>query len=92
MEELKPVVSDDGSSEESSSDFDDSEDNEDEEERKGTEKPKESSPKLKEPLPDKPVDANSEIVPNKELTDEEIAQLILEEEELLPGGEQGVLG
>lgn len=38
----------------------------------------------------KPVDANSEIVPNKNLTDDEIAQLILEEEELL--SDQGLLG
>ncbi|XP_076685571.1 uncharacterized protein LOC143377773 isoform X3 [Andrena cerasifolii] len=43
-----------------------------------------------EPLPDKPKDANSEIVPNQNLTDDEIAQLILEEEELL--NDQGVLG
>lgn len=40
----------------------------------------------------KPVDANSEVVPNKNLTDEEIATLILEEEELLDAGDQGVLG
>lgn len=39
---------------------------------------------------EKPVDANSEIVPNKNLTDDEIAQLILEEEELL--SDKGVLG
>lgn len=39
---------------------------------------------------EKPVDANSEIVPNKNLTDDEIAQLILEEEELL--SDQGLLG
>ncbi|XP_076162651.1 uncharacterized protein LOC143144275 isoform X1 [Ptiloglossa arizonensis] len=43
-----------------------------------------------EPLPDKPKDANSEIVPNQNLTDDEIAQLILEEEELL--NDKGVLG
>ncbi|XP_076228875.1 uncharacterized protein LOC116428376 isoform X1 [Nomia melanderi] len=43
-----------------------------------------------EPLPDKPKDENSEIVPNQNLTDDEIAQLILEEEELLD--EKGVLG
>ncbi|XP_050600234.1 uncharacterized protein LOC126928674 isoform X2 [Bombus affinis] len=43
-----------------------------------------------EPLPDKPKDANSEIVPNQNLTDDEIAQLILEEEELLT--DKGVLG
>ncbi|XP_011144383.2 uncharacterized protein LOC105186101 isoform X1 [Harpegnathos saltator] len=39
---------------------------------------------------EKPVDADSEIVPNKNLTDDEIAQLILEEEELL--SDQGLLG
>lgn len=39
---------------------------------------------------EKPVDANSEIVSNKNLTDDEIAQLILEEEELL--SDQGLLG
>lgn len=39
---------------------------------------------------EKPVDANSEIVLNKNLTDDEIAQLILEEEELL--SDKGVLG
>ncbi|KOC70726.1 PDZ and LIM domain protein Zasp, partial [Habropoda laboriosa] len=43
-----------------------------------------------EALPDKPKDANSEIVPNQNLTDDEIAQLILEEEELL--NDKGVLG
>lgn len=43
-----------------------------------------------EPLPEKPKDENSEIVPNQNLTDDEIAQLILEEEELLD--EKGVLG
>ncbi|XP_034186062.1 uncharacterized protein LOC117607015 isoform X4 [Osmia lignaria lignaria] len=43
-----------------------------------------------EPLPEKPQDANSEIVPNQNLTDDEIAQLILEEEELL--NDKGVLG
>ncbi|XP_068994205.1 uncharacterized protein [Neodiprion pinetum] len=43
-----------------------------------------------EALMSKPMDANSEVVTNKNLTDEEIALLILEEEELLP--EQGVLG
>ncbi|XP_054014587.1 uncharacterized protein LOC128895746 isoform X1 [Hylaeus anthracinus] len=43
-----------------------------------------------EPLPDKPKDANSEVVPNQNLTDDEIAQLILEEEELL--NDKGVLG
>ncbi|XP_043509001.1 altered inheritance of mitochondria protein 21-like isoform X2 [Frieseomelitta varia] len=43
-----------------------------------------------EPLPDKPKDANSEIVPNQNLTDDEIAQLILEEEELL--SDKGLLG
>lgn len=39
---------------------------------------------------EKPVDTDSEIVPNKNLTDDEIAQLILEEEELL--SDQGLLG
>ncbi|XP_032671029.1 titin [Odontomachus brunneus] len=39
---------------------------------------------------EKPVDVDSEIVPNKNLTDDEIAQLILEEEELL--SDQGLLG
>ncbi|XP_070167808.1 uncharacterized protein [Polyergus mexicanus] len=39
---------------------------------------------------EKPVDVNSEIVPNKNLTDDEIAQLILEEEELL--SDKGLLG
>ncbi|XP_018349490.1 PREDICTED: glutamic acid-rich protein-like isoform X1 [Trachymyrmex septentrionalis] len=39
---------------------------------------------------EKPVDANSEIVANKNLTDDEIAQLILEEEELL--SDKGLLG
>lgn len=39
---------------------------------------------------EKPVDTNSEIVPNKNLTDDEIAQLILEEEELL--SDKGLLG
>lgn len=43
-----------------------------------------------EALINKPMDANSDIVANKNLTDDEIALLILEEEELLP--EQGVLG
>ncbi|XP_033325929.2 uncharacterized protein LOC117220254 isoform X2 [Megalopta genalis] len=43
-----------------------------------------------EPLPEKPKDENSEIVPNQNLTDDEIAQLILEEEELLD--DKGVLG
>lgn len=43
-----------------------------------------------EPLPEKPKDANSEIVPNQNLTDDEIAQLILGEEELLD--DKGVLG
>ncbi|OAD60511.1 PDZ and LIM domain protein Zasp, partial [Eufriesea mexicana] len=43
-----------------------------------------------ESLPEKPKDANSEIVPNENLTDDEIAQLILEEEELLT--DKGVLG
>lgn len=43
-----------------------------------------------EPLPEKPKDSNSEIVPNENLTDDEIAQLILEEEELLT--DKGVLG
>ena len=46
---------------------------------------------VKEDLPEKPVDEDSEVVPNKDLTDEEIAQLILEEEELLLP-DQGVLG
>lgn len=46
---------------------------------------------VKEVLPEKPVDEDSEVVPNKDLTDEEIAQLILEEEELLIP-DQGVLG
>ncbi|KAI4502327.1 hypothetical protein M0802_002239 [Mischocyttarus mexicanus] len=48
------------------------------------------SPEKVEELPDKPKDANSEVIPNQNLTDEEIAQLILEEEELLP--DKGVLG
>ncbi|XP_035722945.1 apoptotic chromatin condensation inducer in the nucleus-like isoform X4 [Vespa mandarinia] len=48
------------------------------------------TPDKAEELPDKPKDANSEIIPNQNLTDEEIAQLILEEEELLP--DKGVLG
>ncbi|XP_046818194.1 uncharacterized protein LOC124423898 isoform X1 [Vespa crabro] len=48
------------------------------------------TPDKAEELPDKPKDANSEIIPNQNLTDEEIAQLILEEEELLPY--KGVLG
>lgn len=39
---------------------------------------------------EKPVDANSEVVSNKNLTDDEIAQLILEEEELL--SDKGLLG
>ncbi|XP_012056611.1 PREDICTED: glutamic acid-rich protein-like [Atta cephalotes] len=39
---------------------------------------------------EKPVDVNSEIVTNKNLTDDEIAQLILEEEELL--SDKGLLG
>ncbi|KYN05783.1 PDZ and LIM domain protein Zasp [Cyphomyrmex costatus] len=39
---------------------------------------------------EKPVDVNSEIVANKNLTDDEIAQLILEEEELL--SDKGLLG
>ncbi|XP_018054098.1 PREDICTED: glutamic acid-rich protein-like isoform X3 [Atta colombica] len=39
---------------------------------------------------EKPVDINSEIVTNKNLTDDEIAQLILEEEELL--SDKGLLG
>lgn len=43
-----------------------------------------------EEIPEKPKDADSEEVPNQNLTDEEIAQLILEEEELLP--DKGVLG
>ncbi|KAK0171392.1 hypothetical protein PV328_009130 [Microctonus aethiopoides] len=43
-------------------------------------------------IPDKPVDENSEFVPNKNLTDDEIAQLIIEEEELLAAGDQSVLG
>ena len=43
-----------------------------------------------EEVPEKPKDADSEEVPNQNLTDEEIAQLILEEEELLP--DKGVLG
>lgn len=47
---------------------------------------------VEELIEDKPVDENSEVVPNKNLTDDEIAQLILEEEELLPAGDQGVLG
>ncbi|XP_014615408.1 PREDICTED: uncharacterized protein LOC106793197 isoform X1 [Polistes canadensis] len=48
------------------------------------------TPEKVEELPDKPKDADSEIIPNQNLTDEEIAQLILEEEELLP--DKGVLG
>lgn len=48
------------------------------------------TPDKVEELPEKPKDANSEIIPNENLTDEEIAQLILEEEELLP--DKGVLG
>ncbi|XP_033231569.1 titin-like isoform X2 [Belonocnema kinseyi] len=43
-----------------------------------------------EEIPEKPKDADSEEVPNQNLTDEEIAQLILEEEELL--SDKGVLG
>ncbi|XP_051167285.1 trichohyalin-like isoform X2 [Leptopilina boulardi] len=43
-----------------------------------------------EEVPDKPKDENSEEIPNQNLTDEEIAQLIIVEEELLP--EKGVLG
>ena len=43
-----------------------------------------------EQVPEKPKDENSEEVPNRNLTDEEIAQLILEEEELIP--DKGVLG
>ncbi|XP_011634257.1 titin-like [Pogonomyrmex barbatus] len=39
---------------------------------------------------EKPVDVDSENVPNKNLTDDEIAQLILEEEELL--SDKGLLG
>lgn len=52
--------------------------------------PEETIDPDEEALRSKPTDGNSEIVPNKNLTDEEIALLILEEEELLP--EQGVLG
>ncbi|KAJ8679985.1 hypothetical protein QAD02_015772 [Eretmocerus hayati] len=40
--------------------------------------------------PEKPRDEYSEKIPNKDLTDEEIAQLILDEEEVL--NEKGVLG
>ncbi|KAG8037329.1 hypothetical protein G9C98_005539 [Cotesia typhae] len=47
---------------------------------------------LEQSVAEKPVDANSEVVPNKNLTDEEIAELIVEEEELLDVGDQGVLG
>ncbi|XP_012267621.2 titin isoform X1 [Athalia rosae] len=43
-----------------------------------------------EALLNKPTDANSDPVANKNMTDEEIAVMILEEEELLP--DQGVLG
>ena len=39
---------------------------------------------------EKPRDENSDPLPNKNLTDEEIAQLILDEEEVL--NEKGVLG
>lgn len=39
---------------------------------------------------EKPLDVDSEIVSNKNLTDDEIAQLILEEEELL--SDKGLLG
>ncbi|KAL7305886.1 hypothetical protein TKK_0001892 [Trichogramma kaykai] len=49
----------------------------------------------KEPVeeyPEKPRDQNSDPVPNKNLTDEEIAQLILDEEEVLRVKEKGVLG
>ncbi|XP_031774821.1 golgin subfamily A member 6-like protein 22 [Apis florea] len=55
-----------------------------------TREEEEESKQKVEPLPDKPKDANSEIVPNQNLTDDEIAQLILEEEELLD--DKGVLG
>lgn len=57
---------------------------------KTREEEEEESKQKVEPLPDKPKDANSEIVPNQNLTDDEIAQLILEEEELLD--DKGVLG
>ncbi|XP_043468093.1 titin-like isoform X2 [Leptopilina heterotoma] len=43
-----------------------------------------------EEVPQKPKDENSEEIPNQNLTDEEIAQLIIVEEELL--SEKGVLG
>ncbi|XP_031779136.1 trichohyalin-like isoform X3 [Nasonia vitripennis] len=50
-------------------------------------------PEPSEPVelyPEKPRDENSEPLPKSDLTDEQIAQLILEEEEVL--NEQGVLG
>lgn len=50
----------------------------------------ESQPPPAETYPEKPADENSEKIPNKNLTDEEIAQLIVEEEEVL--NDKGVLG
>ncbi|XP_066601309.1 uncharacterized protein [Prorops nasuta] len=50
----------------------------------------EEEKEAEEQLSEKPTDDNSEIVPNRNLTDDEIAQLILEEEELL--SDKGVLG
>lgn len=50
-------------------------------------------PESSEPVeiyPEKPRDENSDPLPNTNLTDEEIAQLILDEEEVL--NEKGVLG
>lgn len=86
MEELKPITPESDSSDESFSDSDEEEQDEEEKQEK-----KELSPKLNEKDPT-PVNDNSDTKSNKEITDEEIAQLILEEEELLPAGEQGVLG
>lgn len=62
-------------------------DREEEQERKAEE---EEEGQTVEELPEKPRDADSEVVPNQNLTDDEIAQLILEEEELLT--DQGLLG
>ncbi|XP_044008254.1 probable serine/threonine-protein kinase DDB_G0286465 [Aphidius gifuensis] len=86
LEELKPITPESDSSDESFSDSDEEEQDEEEKQEK-----KELSPKLNEKEPT-PVNDNGDVKSNKEITDEEIAQLILEEEELLPAGEQGVLG
>lgn len=50
----------------------------------------EAEPEPVEIYPEKPRDENSDVVPNTNLTDEEIALLILDEEEVL--NEKGVLG